>query len=102
MKSNVVSLRSLDDCFYARKGVEMARSGRFFTVTWNYRANFQNPPLQTWISGQSFHILGESDFAARLPSILMAVGILAFTYLMGLKMHSHATGATAATLLLLT
>ncbi len=102
MKSNVVSLRSLDDCFYARKGVEMARSGRFFTVTWNYRANFQNPPLQTWISGQSFHILAESDFAARLPSILMAVGILAFTYLMGLKMHSHATGATAATLLLLT
>ncbi len=102
MKSNVVSLRSLDDCFYARKGVETERSGRFFTVTWNYRANFQNPPLQTWLSAQSFRILGENDFAARLPSILMAIGILAFTYLTGLKMHLPATGATAATLLLLT
>jgi 4-amino-4-deoxy-L-arabinose transferase-like glycosyltransferase len=102
LKSNVVSLRSLDDCFYARKGVEMARSGRFFTVTWNYRPNFQNPPLQTWISGQSFRILGENDFAARLPSILMAIGILAFTYSIGLKMGSPAIGATAAALLLLT
>jgi 4-amino-4-deoxy-L-arabinose transferase-like glycosyltransferase len=97
-----VSLRSLDDCFYARKGVEMARSGRFFTVTWNYRANFQNPPLQTWISAQSFRIFGENDFAARLPSILMAIGILAFTYLIGSKMSSTVAGGTAAALLLLT
>jgi 4-amino-4-deoxy-L-arabinose transferase-like glycosyltransferase len=102
VKSNVVSLRSLDDCFYARKGVEMARSGRFFTVTWNYRATFQNPPLQPWILGQSFRIVGENDFAARLPSILMAIGILAFTYLMSREMNSAATGTTAVALLLLT
>jgi len=102
LKSNVVSLRSLDDCFYARKGVEMARSGRFFTVTWNYHPNFQNPPLQTWILGQSFRIAGENDFAARLPSILMALGILIFTYLIGSKIASPLTGATAAALLLLT
>ncbi len=80
----------------------MARSGRFFTVTWNYRANFQNPPLQTWISAQSFRILGENDFAARLPSILMAIGILGFTYLIGSKMSSTLAGGTAAALLLLT
>lgn len=80
----------------------MARSGRFFTVTWNYHPNFQNPPLQTWILGQSFRIVGENDFAARLPSILMAFGILAFTYLIGTKISSPLTGATAAALLLLT
>jgi 4-amino-4-deoxy-L-arabinose transferase-like glycosyltransferase len=102
VKSNVVSLRSLDDCFYARKGVEMSRSGRFFTVTWNYRANFQNPPLQPWMLGQSFRIFGENDFAARLPSILMALGILAFTYLIGGNVASASTGATAAALLLIT
>jgi 4-amino-4-deoxy-L-arabinose transferase-like glycosyltransferase len=102
LKSNVVSLRSLDDCFYARKGVEMARSGRFFTVTWNYRANFQNPPLQTWISAQSFRIVGENDFAARLPSILMALGILTFIYLIGSNFGSPLAGSTAAGLLLLT
>jgi 4-amino-4-deoxy-L-arabinose transferase-like glycosyltransferase len=102
LKSNTVSLRSLDDCFYARKGIEMARSGRFFTVTWNYHPNFQNPPLQTWITGQSFRVVGENDFAARLPSILMAIGILIFTYLIARNMGSVATGGTATALLLLT
>lgn len=80
----------------------MARSGRFFTVTWNYHPNFQNPPLQTWITGQSFLVAGENDFAARLPSILMAIGILAFTYFIGASIGSPLTGATAAALLLLT
>lgn len=80
----------------------MARSGRFFTVTWNYHPNFQNPPLQTWITAQSFRIVGENDFAARLPSILMAIGILIFTYFIGARIASPLTGATAAALLLLT
>jgi 4-amino-4-deoxy-L-arabinose transferase-like glycosyltransferase len=102
LKSNVVSLRSLDDCFYARKSVEMARSGRIFTVTWNYHPNFQNPPLQTWILGKWFRIVGENDFAARLPSILMAIGILIFTYLIGTKIASPLTGAAAAAMLLIT
>lgn len=78
-----LSLRSLDDCFYARKGVELGRSGRFFTVTWNYRPTFQNPPLQFWILGRAFAFFGENDFAARLPSLLMAIGILLCTYRIG-------------------
>ncbi|HEY7161570.1 MAG TPA: glycosyltransferase family 39 protein, partial [Acidobacteriota bacterium] len=80
----------------------MARGGRFFTVTWNYRVNFQNPPLQPWILGQCFRIVGENDFAARLPSILMALGIVALVYLIGCKMNSTASATTASALLLLT
>lgn len=78
-----LSLLSLDDCFYARKGIELGRSGRFFTVTWNYQATFQNPPLQFWILGRFFQWLGENDLSARLPSILMALGIVALTYRIG-------------------
>jgi 4-amino-4-deoxy-L-arabinose transferase-like glycosyltransferase len=74
------SLRSIDDCFYARKGIEMGRSGNFFTVTWNHHPTFQLPPLQFWILGRSFSLFGESDFAARIPFILMALGILLGTY----------------------
>ena len=81
--AHYLSLLSLDDCFYARKGTEQGRSGRFFTVTWNYQVAFQNPPLQFWILGRSFRWFGENDFSARLPSILMALGILLATYRIG-------------------
>ena len=97
-----LSLLSLDDCFYARKGVEMGRSGRFFTVTWNYKATFQNPPLQFWILGRSFQLFGENDFAARLPSILMALGILFFTYKTARHLTSPNVALTAVALLLIT
>ena len=71
---------ALDDCFYARKAVETERDGGFFTVTWAGRPAFQNPPLQIWLTARSFALLGEHDLAARLPSILMALGILMGTY----------------------
>lgn len=93
------SLQSLDDCFYARKGIELGRSGRIFTVTWNYHPTFQNPPLQFWILGQSFALFGEGDFAARLPSALMALGILLFTLRIGRTALGNKEGATAMSLL---
>jgi hypothetical protein len=54
-----IRLPAMDDCFYARKGVEMARSGGFFSVTWNGSPEFQNPSLQIWILGRSFALFGE-------------------------------------------
>lgn len=96
-----LSLRSLDDCFYARKGVELGRSSRFFTVTWNYRPTFQNPPLQFWILGRSFGLFGENDFAARLPSLLMAAGILACTYRIGILTLGAPAAVTGVAFLLI-
>ena len=71
-----IGLRAVDDCFYARKGVEMARSGSFFTTTWNGRPDFQYPSLQFWLLGRSFAAFGENDLAARIPSIAQATGTL--------------------------
>lgn len=96
-----LSLPSLDDCFYARKGVEMARSGNLATVTWNQTPTFQNPPLQIWILARSFRVFGESDLAARLPSILMALGILAGVLALGRRLWGEAEAVTAAALLLI-
>jgi 4-amino-4-deoxy-L-arabinose transferase-like glycosyltransferase len=95
-----LSLPALDDCAYARKGVEMARSGRFYTVTWHDRVTTQHPPLQFWLLGRSFALFGENDFAARLPSVLMALGILLGVFRIGALLWGPAEGATAAALLL--
>jgi 4-amino-4-deoxy-L-arabinose transferase-like glycosyltransferase len=99
--ARALSLPALDDCFYARKAVEMERSGAFFTVTWAGAPAFQNPPLQIWLIGRSFALFGESDLAARLPSILMALGILAGVYRIGRLTIGPTAGVGAAALLLL-
>ena len=95
-----LSLTALDDCAYARKGVEMARSGRFYTVTFNGHVTTQHPPLQLWLLGRSFAAFGENDFAARLPSVLMALGILLGVYRIGSEIWGERTGVTAVALLL--
>ena len=96
-----IPLPAMDDCFYARKGVETMRRGAFFTVTWNGEPTFQNPPLQFWILGRTFALLGTNDLAARLPSMMMALGMLAATWRIGSLTLGRAAGATAAGLLVL-
>jgi len=100
--SSRLSLPSLDDCFYARKGVEMARSGNWLTVTWNGSPTFQNPALPVWILASSFRLFGENDLAARLPSIVMALGVLAGVLALGRRLWSEPESLTAGALLLLT
>jgi 4-amino-4-deoxy-L-arabinose transferase-like glycosyltransferase len=97
-----LSLPSIDDCFYARKGIEMARNGWAFTVTINGEPNFQNPPLQFWILAASFRLFGENDFAARLPSIVMALGVMAGTWRIGRIIAGNAMAAASTAMLLLT
>ncbi len=96
-----LSLPSLDDCFYAREGVEMARRGAFFTVRWNGGVNFDYPSLQLWILSRSFALFGVSDGAARLPSVAMAFATLLMTWRIGVLALSPAAGAGAAALLLI-
>src|SRR4029450_11485971 len=60
-----LSLPSLEDAFYAREAVEMARSGRVYPVTWNGQPTHQHPPLHLWLVARTFAALGQRDAAAR-------------------------------------
>jgi 4-amino-4-deoxy-L-arabinose transferase-like glycosyltransferase len=92
-------LPALDDCFYARKGVEMARSGGFYTVTWNGSPTFQNPPLVPWLLARSFSAFGENDVAARLPSLVMALGLVLAAARLGKRLSGGPEAATGVALL---
>jgi 4-amino-4-deoxy-L-arabinose transferase-like glycosyltransferase len=98
----MLPLPAIDDCFYARKGVEMARRGPTLTVTINGEPTFQNPPLHFWILGAGFRVLGENDLAARMPSILMALGILAGVWAIGRRLAGGEVAAAAMAILILT
>ena len=95
-------LPALDDCFYAEKGVEMNRRGLGWTVTWNDLPTFQNPPAPFWQLARSFAVLGENDFAARMPSIVMALGLVLLTWRIGRILLGPVAGLDAAALLLVT
>jgi 4-amino-4-deoxy-L-arabinose transferase-like glycosyltransferase len=95
-------LPALDDCFYAQKGVEMHERGSALAVTWNHLPTFQNPPLPFWLLGRSFALLGENDLAARLPAILMALGLVLVTWRIGRIVLGPAGALDAAALLLIT
>jgi len=100
--ANYMSLKSYDDCHYAQKGVEMLRRGAVSTVTWADRVDFQYPPLQFWLLARSFWLYGKNDFAARLPSILMAIGILLMTYRLGSLTIGKSGALVAVAALMLT
>jgi len=95
-------LPALDDCFYAEKGVEMSQRGPGWTVTWNGVPTFQNPPAPFWQLAGSFALLGENDFAARLPSIVLALGLVLLTWRIGRLLLGPVAGLDAAALLLVT
>src|SRR3982074_3487474 len=42
------------------------------------------PPLTYWLIGVSYKLFGASYGAARLPSVLAAIGVLAMVYLLGI------------------
>jgi len=99
---NQLSLLPGDDCYYARKGVEMLEHGDFFTVTWNGKPTFQNPPLHFWILARSFEFFGENDFSARLPTVLMALGLLVITWRIGLRTVGQTSAIGGVGILLVT
>jgi len=76
----------LQDTTEARYG-EIARimveTQNWVTPQFNYNVPFWGkPPLATWLSAGSFELLGVTEFAARLPSFILAVLVLAWVYLL--------------------
>lgn len=97
-----LSLPSLEDAFYAREAVEMARAGRAFTVTWNGIPTHQHPPLHLWLVARAFRLLGEHDFAARLPTVVLALGTLLLTHRIGVLTVGPPAALAGVALLLAT
>jgi 4-amino-4-deoxy-L-arabinose transferase-like glycosyltransferase len=97
-----LSLPSLEDAFYAREAVEMARSSRVYTVTWNGLPTHQHPPLHLWLVARTFAALGERDFAARLPTVVMALGLLVLTWRIGVLTLGPAAAIVGTACLLAT
>jgi 4-amino-4-deoxy-L-arabinose transferase-like glycosyltransferase len=75
--------------------VEMARSGDLVTPTLQGRPWLEKPVLYYWLAGGCFRLLGESETAARLPSVLAALVLVGATALVGARLFGAAAGLHA-------
>src|SRR3974377_1367956 len=66
---------------FAPAAREMRQSGDFLLPRLNGEYRFDKPPLIYWCQVLAYDILGENDFAARLPSVIFAA-LTAITTLM--------------------
>jgi len=62
----------------------------------------EKPPLAVWMQAITMGMIGETPFAARLPSGLAAGGVVALTVLLGSRWFNTAAGAFAGLILFVT
>jgi 4-amino-4-deoxy-L-arabinose transferase-like glycosyltransferase len=84
-----------DEPRYARVAVEMHRAGGWVTPTLQGRPWLEKPPLYYWLAGGAFAVLGETEAAARVPSILAALLLAGTTALLGARLYSPSAGLHA-------
>ncbi len=72
----------MDEPVYGQVGKEMAHAGLAGWLSPRYGGQlwFDKPPLFYWLTAFSMRVLGDTEFAARLPSALLSVGLVAATY----------------------
>jgi len=75
-------LIDVDEPVYGQVGREMAHASwqDWLTPRLGRQPWFDKPPLFYWLTALSMRLFGVSEFAARLPSALEAVGLVAVTY----------------------
>ena len=75
-------LVDVDEPVYGQVGKEMARANVSGWLTPHYGGQpwFDKPPLFYWLTALSMRLFGVSEFAARFPSALLAVALVAVTY----------------------
>ena len=90
-----VPLLGPDEPRYARVAVEMHRAGEWVTPTLRGEPWLEKTPLFYWLAGASFSVLGETEAAARLPSVLAALVMVGATALVGARVFGPRAGLHA-------
>lgn len=81
-----------NESFYADAVREMFESGNFIDIKYNYEPRYNKPPLTYWAIAASSAIFGLNEFGIRLPIVLMALGSIWLTYLLGKRLYGQSGG----------
>jgi len=84
-----------DEPRYARVAVEMHRAHDWVRPTLAGEPWLEKPPLYYWLASAAYSALGESETAARLPSLLATLLLVGATALVGARLYGSAAGLHA-------
>ena len=85
-----------DEGRYSEIPREMIESGNYVTPMLNYIKYFEKPVLLYWMNAASFHVFGQTEFAARFASALCGLfGVLA-TGLLAARVFGSTAGVVSA------
>lgn len=90
-----VPLLGPDEPRYARVAVEMQRASEWVRPTLQGEPWLEKPPLYYWLAGAAFRVLGETEAAARVPSVLALLLLTGATALFGARLYGSAAGLHA-------
>lgn len=96
-----IGLTDRDEGRNAEAGREMFETGDAITPTFNYEPRFIKPAMLYWLMSGSYSVLGENEFAARFPSALFGVGLIALLYLFLTHVRGPTVGLIGALMLLI-
>jgi 4-amino-4-deoxy-L-arabinose transferase-like glycosyltransferase len=94
------SLWDIDEGLNAEAAREMYESGNYIVPTFNFQPRTAKPALLYWLQAAAYHRLGVTEFAARLPSALAALGVVLLTYNLARRMFDPLTGLLAGVILI--
>ena len=86
-----------DEATYAEVAHEAVVNHSYLDFNFNGQSYVKKPPLLFWMISASFKAFGESEFSARLPSVVMGVGTLLLLYAMAAADFGCLAGLVAGT-----
>jgi 4-amino-4-deoxy-L-arabinose transferase-like glycosyltransferase len=90
------SLMDPDEAHYAELTREMLRAGNWLVPLLDGQPYIDKPILFHWLQGASMTLLGQTEFAARLPSALAAIALFWTTRRIGIVLFGEAVGEWGA------
>lgn len=94
-----VDIMEVDSAQYYAMSHEMLERGNWLEFTDRAKPYLDKPPLIFWITGLFFSILGESELAFKLPSILFSILGIYATYRLARLFYARETAVFAALML---
>ena len=94
--NSILPLVDRDEPRFSEAAREMLEQRDWIIPWFNGQYRFDKPPLIYWCQIVCYQALGETPFAARLPSVLFGIGTVLLIYGFGRRLHSPAIGLRAA------
>src|SRR5262249_40217994 len=95
LRLGTIPLVGPDEPRYVRVAVEMHRAHEWVRPTLGGEPWLEKPPLYYWLAGVAVSLFGETEWAARLPSVAAAVLLAFATALFGARLYGARAGLHA-------